>query len=338
MNEMPVFDFICNDYHHFNAGALKRALFDYHQHISAGGKMFWSLAGALSTARIGIVLAPAIRAGLIHGLSVTGANLEESLLHMLYGDSYQYDWNYRYLSLQDDAAYLKKDFSRVTDTLVPAQAFDKLGALLKESWLNAQQQGERHFWHEYFYELALQMAQKPNYATRAKECWLLAAAQQQLPILVGGHADSSLGNFFTSECYLKKLTPGIIKSDIEYMMEFYDTYQHQLAVGSGCGYMQIGGGIAGDFAMCVVPALRHDLNLPVPHWAYYCQVSDCTTSFGSYSGAGANEKITWDKTNADTPAHLIESDASLVVPLLLEALLEAKQNPHAAEQRIAQFI
>lgn len=332
MSSLPILEFVCKNYHHFNAGALKRAIIDYHRHVSAGGKMFWSLAGAMSTARLGIVLAPAIQNGLIHGLSVTGANIEESLLHMIAGEKYKYDWNYRYLTLNDDASYRADGMARVTDTLVPMEAFDIVGDLLKKQWCSARDSLSRRFWHEFFYEAVLQEKKKPIYGNRPQECWLLAAAEQNIPLMVGGHADSTYGNYFASLCYLNELSPQIVKSDIEYMVNFYDTYQDYLSVGRGCGYIQIGGGIAGDFAMCAVPSLRQDLGKQVPHWAYFCQVSESTPSFGSYSGAGANEKITWDKTNADTPAHLIESDATLVLPIMLKALLEARKDPDAAER------
>ncbi|GGB11299.1 deoxyhypusine synthase [Brucella endophytica] len=330
MSSLPILEFVCQDYHHFNAGALKRAILDYHRHVSAGGKMFWALAGALSTARLGIVLAPAIRNGLIHGLSVTGANIEESLLQMIVGEKYKFDWDYRYLKLEDDANYEAQGMARVTDTLIPKEAFDVVGEMLKSRWLSTQSASGRRFWHDYFYDVAHQEGGKSAYGKRPNECWLLAAAEQDIPIMVGGHADSSYGNYFASLCYRREISPNIVKSDIEYMVSFFDIYQDTLAPGHGCGYVQVGGGIAGDFAMCAVPSLRQDLGRSVPHWAYFCQVSDSITSFGSYSGAGANEKITWNKTNAKTPAHLIESDATLVVPIFLEALLEAQRFPEAA--------
>ena len=77
------------------------------------------------------------------------------------------------------------------------------------------------------------------------------------------------------------------------------------------GFFQIGGGIAGDFPICVVPMLRQDLEQEqTPLWSYFCQISDSTTSYGSYSGAVPNEKITWEKLAIDTPRFIVESDAT----------------------------
>ena len=59
------------------------------------------------------------------------------------------------------------------------------------------------------------------------------------------------------------------------------------------------------------------------------------SSYGSYSGATPNEKITWDKLTQDTPMFVIESDATIVAPLILTALLECHQHPEAAHSLFA---
>ena len=64
----------------------------------------------------------------------------------------------------------------------------------------------------------------------------------------------------------------------------------------------------------MVPSLKYDLEEAAKPWAYFCQISDSTTSYGSYSGATPNEKITWDKLTAETPMFVIESDATVVAP------------------------
>ena len=112
-----------------------------------------------------------------------------------------------------------------------------------------------------------------------------------------------------------------MRSGIEYMMALSNWYLNEHQKGSGIGFFQIGGGIAGDFPICVVPMLNQDLLKNVPFWSYFCQISDSTTSYGSYSGAVPNEKITWGKLDANTPKYIIESDASIVAPLIFAYLL-----------------
>jgi deoxyhypusine synthase len=223
---------------------------------------------------------------------------------------------------------------RVTDTSIPEdEAFRAVEKIVVPMWKRATEKGERRFWHEYFYEL-IQSVPANLQQGPADECWLLAAAQARLPIVVPGYEDSTFGNIFASHVKTGECSAAISKSGIEYMAAFYDNYR-ELSSGQGVGFFQIGGGIAGDFPICVVPSIKYDLEQPVKPWAYFCQISDSTTSYGSYSGATPNEKITWDKLTAETPMFVVESDATIVAPLMMNALLECKQHPSEANALIA---
>lgn len=332
--ETPILDLVLKNYKNFNARATRDALIAYWQHIESGGKMFWAVAGAMSSAQLGITLAPAIRAGLIHSLSVTGANLEESLFRLVAHDHYKDFPDYRYFRKEDDTRILNERMRRVTDTTIPEdEAFRAVEKIIVPMWQDASRKGQRRLWHEYFYEL-VQMVGPELQSGPAEECWLLAAARANLPVVVPGYEDSTFGNIFASYVKTGECNASISKSGIEYMAWFYDEYR-TLSEGAGVGFFQIGGGIAGDFPICVVPSIKYDLQQPVKPWAYFCQISDSTTSYGSYSGATPNEKITWDKLTAETPMFVIESDATIVVPLILSALLECKRNPAAANALIA---
>lgn len=332
--QLPILDFVLTNYKNFNARATRDALVAYWRHIERGGKMFWAVAGAMSSAQLGVTLAPAIRAGLIHGLSVTGANLEESLFRLVAHHSYKDFPEYRYFTKADDTKILEQRMRRVTDTSIPEdEAFRAVEKYIVPMWTGASARGERRFWHEYFYEMvtALEPAQHEG---NPSQCWLLAAAEAKLPIVVPGYEDSTFGNIFASHVKLGECSASVAKSGIEYMAAFYDQYK-ALSEGEGIGFFQIGGGIAGDFPICVVPSIKYDLAEPVKPWAYFCQISDSTTSYGSYSGATPNEKITWDKLTETTPMFVIESDATIVAPLLLRALLECKAHPAEANAMIA---
>ncbi len=332
--ELPILSFILRNYKNFNARATRDATIAYWRHIERGGRMFWAVAGAMSSAQLGIVMAPAIRAGLIHGLSVTGANLEESLFRLVAHDHYKDFPDYRYFTKQDDTKILNDRMRRVTDTSIPEdEAFRAVEKIVVPMWKRATEKGERRFWHEYFYEL-IQSVPANLQQGPAGECWLLAAAQAKLPIVVPGYEDSTFGNIFASHVKIGECSAAISKSGIEYMAAFYDDYR-ELSSGQGVGFFQIGGGIAGDFPICVVPSIKYDLEQPVKPWAYFCQISDSTTSYGSYSGATPNEKITWDKLTAETPMFVVESDATIVAPLMMNALLECKQHPAEANALIA---
>ncbi|MCA8974743.1 MAG: deoxyhypusine synthase family protein, partial [Planctomycetes bacterium] len=242
---LPILEFVTRNYRNFNSRATRDALFAYWDHIQKGGRMYWAMAGAMSSAQLGITLAPAIRAGLIHGLSVTGANLEESLFRLVAHDHYKDFPDYRYLTKKDDTRILDQRMRRVTDTSIPEdEAFRAVEKILVPMWKQASANGERRFWHEYFYELVLKLGKK-HFEGNPDECWLLAAAQQNLPLVVPGHEDSTFGNIFASHVKFGECSASIVKSGIEYMTQLYDDYK-VLSKGKGVGFFQIGGGIAGD--------------------------------------------------------------------------------------------
>lgn len=336
MSKTPTLEFILKNYKNFNSRALRDSLIAYWRHIERGGKMLWAVAGAMSSAQLGITMAPAIRAGLIHALSVTGANLEESLFRLVAHKSYKDFPHYRYLRKEDDTKILEDRMRRVTDTSIPEdEAFRVVEKYIVPMWVEATKSGTRRFWHEYFYEL-IQKLGKDLHEGNTEESWLLAAAEKNLPVVVPGHEDSTFGNIFASYVKTGEASALIVKSGIEYMVDFYDKYQ-ALSHDQGIGFFQIGGGIAGDFPICVVPSIKYDLKKEVRPWAYFCQISDSTTSYGSYSGATPNEKITWDKLTENTPMFVIESDATIVAPLMLTALLEAKADPGGTNKLIEKY-
>jgi len=332
----PITEFILKNYKNFNARATRDALLAYWKHLESGGKMFWAVAGAMSSAQLGIVMAPAIREGIIHGLSVTGANLEESLFRLVAHHGYKDFPEYRYFRKSDDTKILEDRMRRVTDTSIPEdEAFRAVEKIIVPMWKQATEKKQRRFWNEYFYELIQAIPAKIHEGS-AEECWLLAAAKANLPIVVPGYEDSTFGNIFASYVKTGECSASIAKSGIEGMAAFYDQY-NEMSAGKGVGFFQIGGGIAGDFPICVVPSIKYDLQKPVKPWAYFCQISDSTTSYGSYSGATPNEKITWDKLTEDTPMFVIESDATIVVPLMVSALLECKRDPAGAKALLKKF-
>lgn len=323
MSKNTIRDFIEKHFLHFNAAALVDAARAYEAHLATGGKMMVTLAGAMSTAEMGKLLARMIREDKIHIISCTGANLEEDIMNLVAHSHYERVPNYRHLTAQQESELLSRGLNRVTDTCIPEdEAFRKLQGHLEDIWKNASENGTRHFPHEYMYELLLSGRLENDYEIDPADSWMLAAAEKNLPIVVPGWEDSTMGNIFASYCIKGELQPGIVKSGIEYMMWLADWYQHN-ARGAGIGFFQIGGGIAGDFPICVVPMLQQDLEIEdIPLWAYFCQISDSTTSYGSYSGAVPNEKITWGKLAVDTPGFIIESDATIVAPLVFAWILK----------------
>ncbi len=315
-------NFITDNYLHFNAAVVKDAAEGYEKHLADGGKMLISLAGAMSTAELGKTLAEMIRQDKVHIISCTGANLEEDVMNLVAHSHYARVPNYRDLTPEQEQELLDRGMNRVTDTCIPEEeAFRRLEQHMVDLWQKAEANGERYLPHEYFYQAINSGVLEQYYEIDPKNSWMVAAAEKNLPIICPGWEDSTLGNIFAAHCLMGDTKPSTVKSGIEYMMWLADWYTKE-ATGPGIGFFQIGGGIAGDFPICVVPMLHQDMDRgEVPLWAYFCQISDSTTSFGSYSGAVPNEKITWGKLGIDTPKYIIESDATIVAPLIFAWLL-----------------
>lgn len=326
-------NFLKHHYRHFNAATVIDASESYKNHLNQGGKMFLAMAGAMSTAEIGLSLAEMIRKNKVHGISCTGANLEEDLFNLVAHDHYKRIPNYRDLTPQDEKDLLDRKLNRVTDTCIPEEeAMRKIEGALLPIMLEAEKKGEKYFPHEYLYKLLdswwsdhTDWFDKKHCQIDPKDSWVVAAWKKRLPIFVPGWEDSTLGNMYAAAqikaTTLSELLKGTaMKTGIDYLKELVNWYKKESS-NHKIGFFQIGGGIAGDFAICAVPLINQDLLENYPLWSYFCQISDSTTSYGSYSGCAPREKITWGKLSVDTPMYTIESDATIVVPLIFAYVL-----------------
>lgn len=319
--------FIEYHFRHFNAAVLVDAANAYHKHIQDGGKMFLSMAGAMSTGEIGRSLAQMIRAGNVSGLSVTGANLEEDLFNLVAHNSYERIPDFRSISKEEEQALYDRGMNRVTDTCIPEDtAIRRMEAELLDIYQDLSTKGERVAPYELFYRILREGKLESLYEADPENSWLMAACEKNLPIVCPGWEDSTCGNIIVANKiagHIKGQYP--IKSGLEQMEMLVDWYGETQAE-HDVGFFQIGGGIAGDYAICAVPLIRQDLlRDEVKLWSYFCQISDGTTSYGGYSAAPPNEKITWGKLAPSTPSFIVESDATIVFPLMCAHILAQQQ-------------
>lgn len=319
----PISEFIEKYFLHFNSATLVDAAKGYVAHLKDGGKMMITMGGAMSTAELGKILAEMIRQDKVSIISCTGANLEEDIMNLVAHSHYKRIPEYRDLTPQQEWELLENHLNRVTDTCIPEEeAFRRIQQHIEKIWKDANDKGERYFPHEYMYQMLRSGVLEQYYEIDPKDSWMLAAAEKNLPIVVPGWEDSTMGNIFAANVIKGNLKASTMKSGIEYMIYLTEWYRNN-SEGKGVGFFQIAGGISGDFPICVVPMMYQDLEWEdVPFWSYFCQISDSTTSYGSYSGAVPNEKITWGKLDIDTPKFIIESDATIVAPLVFAYILE----------------
>jgi deoxyhypusine synthase len=306
--QMSVTEFIKHHYRHFNAAVIV--------------EMMLAMGGAMSTAELGLSLAEMIREDKVHAICTTGANLEEDIFNLVAHDHYRRVPNYRNLTDDEELALRERGLNRVTDTCIPEEeAMRRIERQVLKYWQEADREGKRLFPYEFMYMLIRNCNIREFFEIDPKDSWVYAACQKNLPIFTPGWEDSTLGNIFVANVVRGDVgNIQVVKSGLEQMAALIDWYR-QTSKDQSIGFFQIGGGIAGDFPICVVPLLMQDLREKCRLWGYFCQISDSTTSYGSYSGAVPNEKITWGKLDRNTPRFVIESDASIVAPLVFAYVL-----------------
>lgn len=306
--------FMRHHFLHFNAGALLQAAQSLEKHLNKGGRVVLSLAGAMSTAQIGKIVSQAIRQDLIHAVVSTGANLEEDYFQLVAPHKFMRIPHFRELSVADDEQLRDRGLNRITDVAIPEAVIEVTCNEFIRCVVELQAAGRTPFPHEVFLKLAARRGSVPD-----ANSWLHAAGQHNIPIFVPGWEDSSVANAFTAQVEAGKLREDAVRGGIAYF-QAYSKWYH--GIHEPLGLIQVGGGIAGDFASSVAAYAATELKSGHLPWAYYCQISDSTTSYGSYSGAPPNEKITWQKLVRQTERFMIESDATIVLPLLLQYALE----------------
>lgn len=330
-SERPVSDFAERTLRHCNGGATLQAALWLKKHLDDGGKMIVTIAGAMSSFQVGITLAELIRKGKVHLVSATAANHEESYYRYVAHSHYAYIPRYTELTPEQEAELRDAGLRRITDTFLPEdESVRIMEPHLVKMWQDAQAKGERCFPHEYFRRLYSEKLIKPDPMANPGDCWTHAAYEKDIPIVIPGFEDSTMGNIFASYTYDGKyrkdknvvLDPAIMKSGLEYFTWMYDWYM-DAARESPIAFLQLGGGIAADFPICIVPSLKHDLQLHggVRDWAGFVEIGSSPMSYGSYSGAGGKEKITWDKLSTQSYYQIIQSDVTVAFPWISAILL-----------------
>ncbi len=317
--------FMDTHYRHFNARETVAAARAYEEHLEAGGKMLVAIAGAMSTAELGVILSRMIRADNVHAISCTGANLEEDVFNLLGHDEYEVIPDWRALSAEDEVALYRKGMNRVTDTCIPEDIMRHLEERLTDRWREACEGGTRKLPSEFLFDVLRGGELESAYQLDPSESWFLAAMEKELPVYSPGWEDSTTGNMLAANVLLGKVPHHqCVKTGTEQFAHLIEWYLANNGAANGLpsvGFFQIGGGIAGDFAICAVPSIIQDMRRESPFWGYFCQISDAEVSYGGYSGAVPNEKITWGKLAADTPKFVIKSDATIVAPLVFGYVL-----------------
>ena len=331
-SKKPVSAFAERTLLHCNGGSTMQAALWLKNHLDKGGKLVVTIAGALSSFQVGVMLAELIRQNKVHLVSATAANHEESYYRYVAHSHYAYIPRYTELTPEQEAELRDTGLRRITDTFLPEdESVRIMEPHLLRMWKEAEKKGESYFPHEYFRRLFEKKLIKPDPMANENDCWAYAAYKKNIPIVIPGFEDSTMGNIFASYTYDGKyrtddgprLSPHIMKTGLEYFTWMYDWYMKE-SKESPIAFLQLGGGIAADFPICIVPSIKHDLKLhgKVRDWAGFIEIGSSPMSYGSYSGAGGKEKITWDKLSTKSYFQIIQSDVTVVFPWIAAVLLD----------------
>ncbi len=331
-SKKPVSAFAERTLLHCNGGSTMQAAVWLKKHLDEGGKLVVTISGALSSFQVGVMLAELIRQNKVHLVSATAANHEESYYRYVAHSHYAYIPRYTELTPEQEAELRDTGLRRITDTFLPEdESVRIMEPHLLKMWKDAQKKGESYFPHEYFRRLFTEGLIKPDPMANPSDCWAYAAYEKNIPIVIPGFEDSTMGNIFASYTYDGKyrsddgprLSPHIMKTGLEYFTWMYDWYMKE-SKDAPIAFLQLGGGIAADFPICVVPSIKHDLKLhgKVRDWAGFIEIGSSPMSYGSYSGAGGKEKITWDKLSTKSYFQIIQSDVTVVFPWIAAVLLD----------------
>lgn len=340
----PVTSYLVGSKIHCNGGATVRSGLYLQNHLNKGGKMFLSMSGAGSSFQMGKAgICDLIRAGKVHAISVTGANMEESLYRYVAHSHYAYIPKYSKLTSAQEEELRSVGIRRITDTFLPEDESVRIVLEpLMELWREAETNGKSYLWHEFFFQLFERELIAKDPEADENDCWLYQAWKHNIPVYVPGWEDSTMGNIFTHACYngdhkfLSKyklenpIDKSIVKHNFEYMHNLTEWYMDNATKKSKIAFLQLGGGIAADFPICGVPHLKHDFlaelsdkkksQLILP-WDSFIEINSGDMSYGSYTAAGYDEKITWDKFVPGSFGQQIHGDYTQVFPDIAAIIL-----------------
>src|SRR5690606_11526136 len=125
--------------------------------------------------------------------------LEEDIFNLVAHDFYERVPHYRDLTAADEQAQLDRHMNRVTDTCIPEmEAMRRIEDVIFEEWVAADQSGERFFPHEFIYKMLRSGKLKNSFQIDPMNSWMIAACEKNLPIIVPGWEDSTLGNMYAA--------------------------------------------------------------------------------------------------------------------------------------------
>ena len=287
-----------------------------------------TISGAMSIAKMGLVVCQMIEAGLVQIIVSTGAimahGLSEALgcVHYKYdpkvSDKQLYDWGYNRvydtLEMESNLWHAQQVVSQVVEELDWSQP-------ICSSRLNREIGRKLH-----------DQGQMPSI--------LGTAYSKQVPVFVPAFTDSELGLDLATHFLAKQYSPGqqqgldeLCSSVPPYnpFLDLYD-YTQRIQRAKRLGIFTIGGGVPRNWAQQVGPFhdiinMRLGSKFPVPRFRYGVRICPEPVHWGGLSGCTYTEGVSWGKfVSREEGGQYAEvhCDATIAWPLLVRAILEQR--------------
>lgn len=298
----PNSEFLERNFQHLHAAVTLAAARDYARFVKQNdGKMIVSLASDSVPPTIEKLLAPMIRAGLIHAIVATGSAIEVDLNSIA--------------------------TAGIGDSRIPRKTITALHEDLRYLWARAGENGHRYFHWEIIYQLLNPAQHNPSYQQLPSDSWLCAAYEYDIPVYAPGIENSTLGRLFCADVIAGKIAShSTMKSGTEQYEHLSNWYLSQQKT-SDIGLFQIGDSATGDFSRYVVSSIVHDQKDNCKLWRHYTHITDTTPSRVGIVHNTINTYI----QNPDTQTFKIDADASTFAPLIFNYVLEQWARQQAAD-------
>jgi deoxyhypusine synthase len=277
--------------------------------------VFLTLSGAMTIAKMGLVICDMVDLGMVQVISSTGALMAHGLIE---GVGLKH---YKHNPAHTDVFLAERQLNRVTDTLEPEENFSHIEEIVdKVLWSF---KGEQPISPSRFHEEIGKFlsAHYPNDRGILKSTY-----EKKVPVLCPAFVDSEIGNdvFVHNERRRREgLPPLIVWPELDSELLVRTMINSERA-----GIFSIGGGVPRNNTQNVAPLIeianeRLDLDMPTRMFTYGCRIAPDAMYYGHLSGSTYSENGSWRKMDIKAGRFSeIRADATQVWPFLIRYVME----------------
>jgi len=276
--------------------------------------VFLTLSGAMTIAKMGLVIIDMVDLGMVHCVASTGALMAHGFVESIGLKHYKHD------PRLDDKFLTDNFLNRVTDTLEPEDNLNHIQAVLDTIFaeIDPKEPLSPSILHR---KMGKYLADKfPNDRGILKSCY-----EKNVPVVVPAFVDSEIGNDLCAHNYRREREG---KPRFTLDMELDTRMLIDVAIkAEKTGIFSIGGGVPRNYIQNLAPQIellnyRVGMNLKMNRFKYGCKICPDQMYLGHLSGCTYSEGMTWRKMDASGRFSSIQNDATQVWPFIVKYVME----------------